>query len=128
MIIKVIPSGPFHTNCYIVGCPETHQAAIIDPSPESLARVSRFISENGLQPEKILLTHSHWDHIADVAACKKAFGASVWVHELDLPNLAAPGSDNLPCWIDIEGVETDNFLKEGETVSSLINAGSMVSH
>lgn len=117
MIIKDFPSGPFHTNCYVVSCPKTQRAAIIDPAPDCFDKLAPYIAEKNLQVDKILLTHSHWDHIADVCACKKAFGAEVYVHELDAGNLRQPGCDGLPCWINIEGTEPDHYFKEGDKIA-----------
>lgn len=116
MIIKAIPSGPFETNAYIVICEKTLQAAVIDPAPESLASIVKYITEHKLTLTKIILTHSHWDHIADVAALKKQYLVPVLIHKEDVENLEKPGSDGLPCWIAIEGVRPDIFLNEGDSV------------
>jgi hydroxyacylglutathione hydrolase len=117
MIIHPFPSGPYLTNCYVIGCPVTKIAAIVDPSPGSLEKVKAFIAREGLLPEKILLTHSHWDHIAEAAACKELYELSVHVHELDRPNLEAPGSDSLPFWIDIPAVSPDTVFDEGDVIT-----------
>ena len=116
MIIQVFPSGPFETNAYIVACPTTKKAAIIDPAPESFDEIVSYISKNQLIADKILLTHSHWDHIADVAPLKKHYSIPIHIHPEDAPNLEKPGSDGLPCWIPIEGVKPDNFFKDKEVV------------
>ena len=31
MIVQSVSVGPIMTNAYIVGCPETHEGAVIDP-------------------------------------------------------------------------------------------------
>jgi len=117
MFIKAFPSGPFLTNCYVVTCPETNKAAVIDPSPESSKAVSAYLQEQNFVLAKILLTHSHWDHIADVSILKKIHPAPVYIHTLDVPNLERPGSDKLPCWIDIEGVTPDVLFTDGDHVA-----------
>lgn len=117
MLVQAFPSGPFETNAYVVVCQKTKKAAIIDPAPESGRKIKDWIEKNHLIPEKILLTHSHWDHIADVAYCKKQFDVPVSIHENDRSNLEMPGSDGLPCWIDIEPVSPDGFFKEGDRIS-----------
>lgn len=116
MIIQTFPSGPLATNAYLLICPKTQQTAIIDPSPGSAATLSNYCAAHQLKPEKILITHSHWDHIADVAVLKKKFQIPVLVHSLDASNLEHPGSDGLQCWFDIEGVVADQFFKEGDIV------------
>jgi hydroxyacylglutathione hydrolase len=117
MKIQVFACGPFETNAYILACSKTNQAVIVDPAPNSFNLIKTHLTENQLIPQKILLTHSHWDHIADVAALKKHYQIPVYVHSLDAPNLEKPGSDSLPCWISIEGVKPDGFLEENEQVN-----------
>lgn len=117
MIIQTFPSGPYATNAYVIACVKTGKAAIVDPSPGSYEALSAFIKDKGLIPEKILLTHTHWDHIADVAKCKRAYDIPVWVHALDKENMESPGSDRLPRSIGIEGVPVDRTLEDDERFS-----------
>lgn len=117
MTVHAFPSGPFETNAYIVVCPETKEAAIIDPAPESGAPILEFLQRNNLNTSKILLTHSHWDHIADTALLKKRLQVPVYIHSMDKDNLEKPGADRLPCWIEIEGVIPDVLVKEGDHVA-----------
>lgn len=117
MFIQPFPSGPLATNCYIIACPQTRLAAIIDPAPESAGVIFDYCSRHHLMPEKILLTHSHWDHIADVAAIQNKYQIPVYIHQEDAYNLIEPGSDGLPCWIDITGVQPHGYLKEGDPIS-----------
>lgn len=116
MIVQNFPSGPFETNAYVVACPATHQAAIVDPAPSSFESIKSYITQHQLTVDKILLTHSHWDHIADTAALKKYYHLPVFIHPQDAPNLEQPGSDGLPCWIPIEGVKPDIFLNEHDKI------------
>ncbi len=116
MFISALPSGPFDTNAYVVGCPETHQAAIIDPAPNSFQDIVDTIKAGKWIPVKILLTHSHWDHIADVHKLKDYYHIPVYIHELDAPNLETPGADGLPCWISFMGVKPTGYLHEGDCI------------
>lgn len=117
MIIKALPSGPFSTNAYIVGCQKTQEAAIIDPGVDSAGAIARSLRELGLKPTKILLTHSHWDHTGNVAEVKETYNIPVFIHPLDSPNLERPGSDGLPLFVPIRGVAPDYFFEDGGTVS-----------
>lgn len=116
MFNQVFPSGPFSTNAYVVACANTREAAIIDPAPDSSPEIQAFVDENRLNVTKILLTHSHWDHIADVKQLKEIYQALVHIHPLDAPNLQKPGADGLPCWLNIPGVQPDILLEEGMRV------------
>jgi glyoxylase-like metal-dependent hydrolase (beta-lactamase superfamily II) len=66
--------------------------------------------------EKILLTHSHWDHIAEVKKLKDALKVPVFIHAEDAPNLQDPGSDGLPLYFPIEGVVPDGYLTDHEII------------
>ncbi len=96
-----------------MGCQETHEAAIVDPAPRSFSLVESFLSEKGLKPQKILLTHSHWDHIAEAKAFKDHYAIPLYVHPLDAFNLEEPGADGLPYFIEIPPVTPDILLEEG---------------
>src|SRR5205085_3035340 len=80
------------------------------------AEISTYLNQHLLSVKKILLTHSHWDHIADVMPLKEKFHLPVYVHALDAPNLQQPGADGLPCWLTISGVQPDVLLEEGMEV------------
>jgi hydroxyacylglutathione hydrolase len=116
MFIKAIPSGPFETNAYVAACPLTKRAVIIDPAPDSADSIQQCLEQNQLTPEKILLTHSHWDHIADVAVLKNLYQIPVFIHPEDAGNLIEPGTDGLPCWYNFEGVNPNGYLNEGDKV------------
>lgn len=117
MFYRCFPSGPFETNAYILFCPITKEAVFIDPAPGSCQKLIEFVAAHELTPKGIWLTHSHWDHIADVAALLKKFPIPVFVHTDDAENLIHPGSDQLPCWISFEGVKPTHLLHEGDSLS-----------
>lgn len=121
MIIKKFPSGPIATNTYIISCDKTRNACIIDCPPSSAKAVIQYIQENQLIPQKIILTHSHWDHIGDVSFLKNHYNIPVYIHENDVKNLELPGSDKIPYRVSIEGVKADFFLNEDD----LVNVGEL---
>lgn len=67
MIIEIFPCGPLYTNAYLIGCEKAGMAAVVDTAYQSFDQVTSKAEELSLTLEKILLTNSHWDHIADVA-------------------------------------------------------------
>jgi len=116
MNLQVFPSGPFETNAYVVFCEKTNEGAIVDPAPESKDKILQFVEQNKIDIKKILLTHSHWDHIGDVATLKEEFDVPVIIHPLDVPNLENPGADGLPLFMPIRGVKPDELLAEGDKI------------
>jgi len=117
MRIQVFPSGPFATNAYVTSCDETNKALILDPAPDSAEKILSYLESHSLVPIAILLTHSHWDHTADVAKLNEQLHLPILIHEADSPNLEQPGADGLPVPFPIEGVKPTSFLKEGDVVS-----------
>ncbi|MES2273349.1 MAG: MBL fold metallo-hydrolase [Chlamydiota bacterium] len=114
MFFFKFPSGPLNTNAILLGCIQTKKSVVIDPSPGSAESLLHKSAEQGWQIEKILLTHSHWDHFADAHLLKNKLGVPLYVHPLDAKNLEHPGSDGLPLFIPIQPVTPDHFLQEGD--------------
>ena len=63
---KTVPVTPFQQNCTILWCVDTGRAAVIDPGGD-LELVLAAIREANVEPERILLTHGHLDHVGGVA-------------------------------------------------------------
>lgn len=118
MFIQILPSGPFLTNAYVLACEKTKEALIIDPGVESAQSILNLLKKNQLTPRAIVLTHSHWDHIADVSTLKEALAIPVMINREDAANLISPGSDGLPMWVSFEGAIPDRFLEEGDSVEA----------
>lgn len=116
MILEVFPSGPIDTNGILIGCPKTKKAAIIDAPQDVTPLLLSRVEELGLTVEMLLLTHSHQDHIADVALIKKKFKIPVYIHPLDAPNLEEPGADLLPIFIQVKPVKPDHLLADGQVI------------
>lgn len=116
MILHKFPSGPLETNAILFACAKTKKGAVIDPALGSAKILLQQAEEEGLVIEKILLTHSHWDHFADADSLKKATKAPLFVHFSDAKNVEHPGSDQIPFFFAVHPVKPDHFLKGGETL------------
>ena len=80
-IIK-LEVGNLGTNCYIVYCETSHEAAIVDPGGNA-AEIMRLVRREKLLVKYIINTHGHADHIMGLAEVKAATGAPVLIHEAD---------------------------------------------
>lgn len=58
MILKGLEIGSIGVNCYIIGCEETKEAAVIDPGGNPRA-IKKLLDENGLTAIYIINTWAH---------------------------------------------------------------------
>ncbi len=77
--------NPFQENTFVVH--DGSVCVIIDPGcyfPEEGKQLVQFIDEKGLQPQAVLLTHAHLDHIFGCDYVSKHYGIDVYMHEKDI--------------------------------------------
>ncbi len=88
MFVERIVVGPYQTNSYIMGDEETSSAWIIDPGNDAQLIIEH-LAKHTVSPVAILLTHTHWDHIAAVGALKQHWPEiEILVSEEDAPFLS----------------------------------------
>jgi hydroxyacylglutathione hydrolase len=117
MILQCFPSGPISTNAYVIAPSEGGPAWIIDAPLDCTDSIIAFLKKYSLSAEAILLTHSHWDHIGDLARLQGLVGAKVFVHKEDKGNVELPGSDGLELYTPIQGVVPDGFLEDRQSLT-----------
>lgn len=86
MDIKVFYFNSLRECCYVIW-DETSECAIVDPGclgPGEFSRLKGFVSEKGLRPVRILLTHGHLDHIFGLQACYDEWHPEVNIHPEDI--------------------------------------------
>ena len=76
------PYGDITVNSFLIWDAESKTAVFFDTGANASEMV-KTVQENGLRPELVLLTHTHPDHVADLAKLKSATGAKAWVCELE---------------------------------------------
>ncbi|MDA8211976.1 MAG: MBL fold metallo-hydrolase [Clostridia bacterium] len=116
MIFDWMPVGQMGANCYIIGCEQTKEGAVIDPGEEGRRIVAK-AKELGLNIKSIILTHGHIDHIMAVDAVKEATGAQILIHREDAPMLV-DGKKNLSYFMgSLKNYSAaDVLLKDGDTI------------
>ena len=118
MDIQIIPVTAYQQNCSLLCCKSTGRAAVVDPGGEP-ERILEIVSEAGVELEKILVTHGHFDHVGAVGRMAR---------ELQLP-IEGPHRDDrflldtLPQWCQqfgfppAEAFVPDRWLEQGDEVT-----------
>lgn len=118
MNIVVIPVTPYAQNCSLLCCEVTKRAAIVDPGGD-LEQIVAEVEKVGVEIEKILVTHGHFDHVGAVSSL---------ANQLQVP-IEGPHKDDLfliqalPEWCRQVGLpvaevfEPHRWLDEGDQVS-----------
>jgi len=121
MTIQMFTVGKLFTNCYIVACPETKEAIIIDPGFESVSeaeKVFKFIEEKALKPKFVVNTHGHPDHICGNGLVKGKFQTPILIHEKDAFMLGRLGRVIAKfAGFENSSPSADALLKDGDIIS-----------
>lgn len=112
--VAKIVAGPFQTNTYLLRSGD--EAVIIDPGWVSSTYLDGFHID-GFKVKAVIATHGHMDHLFDIADLKSSLGCNFfmgsgdgevlkWSHSVSEKYMGKP----------LQEVETDRFLKEGESI------------
>lgn len=108
--------NPFEENTYIIAN-EKGQCWIVDPGmyeQRETEAIIAYLSEKQLQPQGIINTHAHIDHILGVQSLVDKYNISFGIHELELPVLQR-GPDTAAMfgfsWNDAP--KASHYIKEG---------------
>ena len=84
MEISVLQLGQIGTNCYIFRQEGGVKCGIVDPGDQG-EQVAAWLKQRGLEPEAVLLTHGHFDHILGIPGLRKEWpGLPVYCHPADI--------------------------------------------
>jgi len=122
LIIKMLQVGPIMTNCYIVGCEETKQGAIIDPGGNGdflLAEVRQL----GLEIKYVINTHGHFDHtlanreVMEGLKKRQQEPPLLAIHRAEEPMLKSGGGAALFGLRGFSSPPVDLYLEEGDVLT-----------
>lgn len=83
MEINVLRLGQIGTNCYIFHETGSAKCGVVDPGDQG-EELAGWLKEQGLEPEAVLLTHGHFDHILAIPGLRKTWpGLPVYCHPAD---------------------------------------------
>ena len=110
--IKIFPVNPLGANCYVCWEDAGHACIVVDPGfyrADEEDMVFNFLTENGLQPDAVFLTHAHFDHAWSAASVARRCNCPVWMSAADDPILRDHSA-----MLDIIQQEVDSYKKGGK--------------
>jgi len=115
-LIKQLIVGPLAVCCYLVGCPETKEAVIIDPGGDEDVIVNA-LEEMELTPKLIVNTHAHPDHTGGNRVFKQILNIPIAMHDADAASFLRQTNLLLGSMFGITpSPEPDILLKDGNKI------------
>ncbi|MGH6787836.1 MAG: MBL fold metallo-hydrolase [Novosphingobium sp.] len=78
MHFHTIPDGGCRS--YVIGCPETGAATVIDPALGQVERTAGLLAREGLHLRYVIETHTHADHFSGARALRERCAAPIVMH------------------------------------------------
>ncbi|MDD7306360.1 MAG: MBL fold metallo-hydrolase [Peptoniphilaceae bacterium] len=113
MKIKKIETGPIMTNAYVIS-DENNKGLIIDPVYPK-GKIEAYIENEGISISKILLTHTHYDHVLGLEYFRNKYGAKVYASE-DAKDIYNNPTYTLTNFVGNVKIIIDEFLKDGDII------------
>jgi glyoxylase-like metal-dependent hydrolase (beta-lactamase superfamily II) len=102
------------TYTYLLGCPETREAVLIDPVMPAWQRDLQVLAELGLKLVMTIDTHIHADHISAASKLKREVGSRIATSALDaLPCTDVPMREGAP--LRVGSIRVDPMHTPGHT-------------
>jgi hydroxyacylglutathione hydrolase len=109
--------GPIQSNCYIVGCEKTREAAVIDPGGDA-DKILFTLAKDKLRCLYIINTHGHFDHSADNKRLKEVTGAQLLIHPADAPMILNQSMGGGMWGLHVDNSPPpDRYLGEGDIIT-----------
>lgn len=116
MQLQQLMVGSMGVCCYILSCPETGKAGVVDPGGD-VQRILTAIRDGGLEVEYIIATHGHPDHVCGNRVLKEATGASIVMHRADAEFFGRPEITNYFSMLGLEpSPPPDLLVDDGDVI------------
>jgi len=103
--------------CYVVACPDTKEALVIDPAGDEEAIVQS-AEDRGLALKYIVNTHGHADHTCGNGRVQELTGAKIILHTLDDQMFNTPeGHAMARQWGFVPSPPADILVEDGDRIT-----------
>jgi hydroxyacylglutathione hydrolase len=117
VILKMLVVGPIQSNCYILGCERTKQAAVIDPGGD-VNTILTTLAKDKLSLVYIINTHGHFDHSGGNKPLKAATGAELLIHRADAPMILHQEQGGAMWGMEIQNSPPPSrYIDEGDIIT-----------
>jgi glyoxylase-like metal-dependent hydrolase (beta-lactamase superfamily II) len=122
LIVEMLQVGPIMTNCYIVGCEEIKQGAIVDPGGNG-ERILSKAQQLGLKIKYVINTHCHFDHclanreVIEGLKERQQQPPLLAIHRAEEPMLKSGGGAALFGLRGFSSPPPDMYLEEGDLLT-----------
>lgn len=115
--MKSIVLGAVRTNCYLLWNPETGSGIIVDPA-DSASRIAAEVTQLGIHPEAVLLTHGHFDHMLAAREIAAKYDSIIYAYEKERALMEDPETNlSLAFAGQGYGLQADYWTYDGEHLS-----------
>ncbi len=114
---KSLVTGELQVNCYLLGCPTSGEAMVIDPGGKA-QRILEILAENNLTLKQVVNTHGHFDHTGGNRELVEETQAELMIHSADLAILkgGAAHAMSFGCQPIEPSPEPTRLLQDGDLV------------
>lgn len=88
--IEKIINKPVPSNTYIIYDTEVDKCLVVDPGTEDCSELLKFVSDKNIQPEFIILTHEHFDHVWGCNTLRDKFGTKIICSKICAEKIGIP--------------------------------------
>ena len=113
--VRAVPVGPFQANCFLVRSGD--DVVVVDPGAEP-ERIAALLDAWEAEPQAVVLTHAHVDHVGGVAGLVQRYGIPVYLHAADLPLYENAAEHGAMFGVPVEAPPMpDHWLEHGQSLS-----------